>query len=332
MKYQDKVYGEVEILEPVILDLINSPSMQRLKGVDQAGYRPLWVKPEIDVGENGNTRFAHSMGVFLLLKKYNAPVEEQVAGLIHDVSHSAFSHCVDYALDDGSEKEQNYQDNIFEAHVKNSALELIFKKHGLSLDHILDDSNFPLKENSLPDLCADRIDYCLRDAVVFQEIKKEDVDNLLSNLIARENKWVFKNFASAKEFSEIFYLMNKKYYAGFLAAVMLKAVGDYVRHALDKKYINWHDLFTTDKEVIEKVNKNLQNDSRLEVLFARMNNRNRCANSPEDYDAEVFCKSRAVDPLFLDGDNIKRASDVDKKWVKIMEQELKPKNYYLKFI
>ena len=67
MKYVDRVYGEFEITEPVILELISSPSLQRLKDIDQAGYRPLWVKPNANTGKHDHSRFAHSVGVYLLL-------------------------------------------------------------------------------------------------------------------------------------------------------------------------------------------------------------------------------------------------------------------------
>ena len=36
MKYTDRVYGNFEIEEPVILELINSKTIQRLKDIDQA--------------------------------------------------------------------------------------------------------------------------------------------------------------------------------------------------------------------------------------------------------------------------------------------------------
>ena len=38
MEYTDRIYGKVNIEEPVILELINSPALQRLKGIDQSGY------------------------------------------------------------------------------------------------------------------------------------------------------------------------------------------------------------------------------------------------------------------------------------------------------
>ena len=66
MRWQDRVYGEVAIEEPAILDLIGCPTFQRLKGVRQAGPSAL-AFPFKDV-----TRFEHSLGVFLLLRRLGA--------------------------------------------------------------------------------------------------------------------------------------------------------------------------------------------------------------------------------------------------------------------
>jgi len=331
MDYVDRIFGKFKIEEPIILEIINSPVFQRLKGVDQAGYRPLWVKPDIDIGEYDNTRFAHSLGVFLLLRKYDASLEEQIAGLIHDISHTTFSHCIDYALGTEAEKKHDYQDNTFESYVRDSMLPDIFKKYSLDLEFILNDKNFSLKEKMLPGLCADRIDYSLRDAVIFEEISKKELDYFLDNLTTENGNWVFKSFRSAKKFAELFSLLNSKYYASFMSAFMLKAVGDYLKHAMNNKYINDDDLYTTDKEVLEKINKHLDRDKKLGLFFDRMNNRNGCKNSLENYDVKVFCKSRAVDPLFRENGEIKKVSDVDEDWGEKVKEELKPKKYYLKF-
>ena len=43
--------------------------------------------------------------------------------------------------------------------MRTSEIPNILERYGFNLDYILDDKNFPLKERSLPDLCADRIDY-----------------------------------------------------------------------------------------------------------------------------------------------------------------------------
>lgn len=331
MKYIDRIYGEFEITEPVILELINCPVLQRLKDIDQTGYRPLWIKPDVDTGEYDHSRFAHSLGVYLLLHKYNAPLEEQIAGLIHDVSHSAFSHCIDYILEIGSEKEHNHQDNLFDGYVRKTAIPEIIKKFSFDLEYILNDKNFPLKEKNLPDLCADRIDYSLKTAVIFGELDEQDKNYLLENLSTENNNWVFKNFESARKYAELFLKLNTVYYAGLASAVMFRAVGDCLRYALQKRYISEDDLYTTDKIAIEKVKRFLDKDGKLKLLWERMNDKVKVSNNPDNYDTQVFCKSRVVDPLFKDNDALKRVSEAEPSWSNIIRQELKPKQYFLKF-
>jgi hypothetical protein len=324
MEYQDRIYGKIEITEPVILDLINCPTMQRLKGIDQAGYFAVYYP------NTAHSRFEHSVGVYLLLNKYKASLEEQIAGLIHDVSHSAFSHCIDYVVDAGSQKEHNYQDNIFEDFVKKSEMPEIIKKHNLDLDYILDDKNFPLKEKNIPDLCADRIDYSLRAALVFNEI--DNVEYLLDNLTAENNQWVFKNFESARKFTEVFKKLNSYYYAGLLSAAMFKTVGDCLKYSLEKGYFSEADLYGTDREVLEKIEINSAKDEKLKLLFDRMNNKIGFRNDPEDYESDIFCKSRIVDPLCHHNGGVKRVSQIDSQWKKILKEELKPKEYFIKYV
>ncbi|MFH1894800.1 MAG: HD domain-containing protein [Patescibacteria group bacterium] len=330
MKYLDKIYGEFEIKEPVVLELINSPSLQRLKYVDQAGYQPLFVKPDVKMGGD-HTRFAHSVGVYLLLYKYRASIEEQIAGLIHDVSHSAFSHCIDYVLESGSQKEQNSQDNFFEEYVKKTEIPAILEKYGFDPGYILNEEKFPLKEKKLPDLCADRIDYSLKEAMIFEELDEKTKNYFLDNLIVKDDSWVFLNFESAKKFAVVFFTMNSIYYSAFESAVMFRTVGDYLKYSLQKGYLSQNDLYTTDQEVLDKANKCFDKDEKLKLLWLRMNGKIKVKNNPKDYDAEVFCKSRAVDPLFSDGGALKRVSDFEPSWGETVKQELKPKQYFLKF-
>src|SRR3989338_5898353 len=323
MNIKDRVYGNVEISEPVLLEIINSPTLQRLKDIDQAGY----FEPHFS--GTRHSRFEHSVGVCSLLKNYGAPIEEQIAGLIHDVSHSAFSHCIDYVLDVGSEKEHNHQDNVFDEFVKKSEITAILRKYNFDLDYILDDQNFPLKERDLPDLCADRIDYSLRTARVFKEI--ENANYFLDNLTAENGNWIFRNFESAKKYAELFLKLNTDYYTGLPTAVMFRTVGDYLRYALLKGYISEIDLYTTDKIVLSKIEPHHKNDERLKLLFDRMNNKIGFRNDPNNFDSEVFCKSRAVDPLCGHNGEIKRVSQIEPSWSIILKEESKPKHYFIKF-
>jgi len=330
MIFQDKIYGKIKIESPLILELINSPSLQRLKTIDQAGYLPLYQQfyPQ---RIKKITRFEHSLGVFILLKKFGAPFEEQVAGLLHDVSHSVFSHAIDYALKEGSEKNQSFQDNIFEIFLKKSEIPSILLKHGLRLDFILDKENFPLLEKELPDLCADRIDYSLRNALGNKIALKKEINYFLENLLVENNFWIFKNLQSAKKYAKLFFHLNKFYYSALPTAIMFRTVGDVLKHCLKNGYLKKEDLFLTEKVVLEKIKSKLKSDQELKILFQRMTGKIKVKSNSQNYDVIVYCKSRIVDPLFKKEDKIKRLSQVDKSWQKIIKKEFSPKKHFLKF-
>jgi hypothetical protein len=325
MNYTDRVYGRFVISEPVILDLIKCPSLQRLKGIDQVGNSAFFS------GKENYSRFEHSLGVYLLLKIYGAPLREQIAGLIHDVSHTAFSHCVDYALCLGSGKKQDHQDRIFNRFVRRSEIPTILKKRGFDLEYVLDENNFPLEERPLPDLCADRLDYSLRSAVVSEEISPLAARAILADLAVEKNRWVFLNFRSARKYARLFQKINSKHYCNLRSAAAFQSTGDYLRRGLEKKYIGMKDLELTDREVLRKISPFHRRDRELKLLFERMSDRIPYRNDPRNYQAVVWGKSRIVDPLFKENGRIIRLSTREPKWGIIVRQELKPKKFFLKF-
>jgi HD superfamily phosphohydrolase len=328
MQYNDPIYGKHEIVEPAILELVACPAMQRLGGVSQAGYfEPFFPGTE-------HYRLEHSIGVYLLLHKFGAELPEQIAGLIHDVSHSAFSHCADYVFAEGSQKEQNHQDNVFDGYVRQSEIPGILKKYGLDLEYILEDKNFPLKENDLPDICADRIDYSLRTIWHFRKYAPEQaerIQSILANLTVKDGRWIFADHAFAQDFANLFFYANKYFYSNIESAVMFRTTGDFLKQAIGKKYISSEDLYLTDREVLEKINRHLETDRELNELCERMNNRVGYTNDCRNYDAQVFCKSRVVDPLCQDGGSVRRVSEINPAWKLVIEAEMRPKEYFLKF-
>ena len=62
-----------------------------------------------------------------------------------------------------------------------------------------------------------------------------------------------------------------------------------------------------------------------------MNNKIPYENNPTDYTAHVFCKKRAVDPLFFEGTEVKRVSEKNNEWKEKMQQTKQPKEYFIKF-
>lgn len=322
---ENSVYGRIEVTEPVLTSLISTDAMQRLKKISQPGYfEPFF--PGTD-----HSRFDHSVGVCHLLGKYGARLEEQIAGLLHDVSHTAFSHCVDYALDSGSETEQNFQDNSFLEYVSGTDIPKILASFGFDANYIFDSSHFPLCETELPDLCADRIDYILRSGVHCSEIDRRQVEEIFDRLEVKDDQWGFKDSDSALSFARYFSHINSKYYCGLESAIMFRSVGDALKHLLKQKYITQNQLFETDEWVLEQINNHSNHDSELKRLVKRMNNRSKVVNDENNFQAKISCKSRAVDPLVFDKGQKQRLSEIHREWEDTLVREMKPKTYFLRF-
>ena len=134
------------------------------------------------------------------------------------------------------------------------------------------------------------------------------------------------------KYAKFFRDANKKYYCGLPAGLMFKAVGDYIKYSLDKKYISADDLYTTDEEVLEKISQHLKEDEKLQYLLDRMDNKIEYKNDPSDFEEKVVCKSRIVDPLCKYEGEIKRVSEINPDWQKVIQEEMKPKEYFLKFL
>lgn len=112
---------------------------------------------------------------------------------------------------------------------------------------------------------------------------------------------------------------------------MFRTVGDCLKYALERGCVEERDFYTTDAEVLVKIERYLKKDEKLKLLFDRMDNKTEIIDDPKSYDARVYCKSRIVDPLFLKHGKMRRFSEVDRKWGRIVKEELKPKEYFLKF-
>jgi HD superfamily phosphohydrolase len=159
----DEIHGDHLITEPVLLDLLHSPHVLRLAEIDQHGVTGvLGLLPNI-------TRLEHSIGAFLLVRSQGADLPEQVAALLHDISHTVFSHVIDWAL--SAPGEDSFHEVHKDRYVRGMTdLPEVIRRHGLDPEEVLREELFPLVEQPAPRLCADRVDYALRDTVALGKL------------------------------------------------------------------------------------------------------------------------------------------------------------------
>ncbi|TKH15859.1 HD domain-containing protein [Bacillus wiedmannii] len=299
MVISDVIYGECEV-DPVLEELILSKSVQRLKGIHQTGASYL-------MNEKWNvTRFDHSVGVMLLIKKLGGSVEEQIAGLLHDVSHTAFSHVIDYVFDN---KDESYHEEIFSTVVKNSEIPAILLKHGYNYEDILlDDSKWTLLERSAPELCADRVDYTLRDMYTYGYISLEEAQDFLDDLIAVDGKMVLQNIEIAEWFTETYYKEVIDFFMKPINVYGNDMLARTLKLALHKKVIHADDFLLEDDELIVKLQ--LCKDTEVRAVLSKVHPNIEVKEDRNDYDLHQKNKVSLIDPPLLRAGEVIQSSVV----------------------
>lgn len=172
---RDEIYGEELVHEPVLVELLQSSEVQRLQGICQHGVTGfLGLTPRV-------TRLEHSVGAFILVRRVGATIEEQVAALLHDISHTTLSHVIDHAL--SKPGEGSYHEVHKTRYLETTRLPDILARHRIN-QKVFEEELFPLVEMPSPQLCADRLDYALRDTVTFGKLAIEDARRVVGSLKA----------------------------------------------------------------------------------------------------------------------------------------------------
>lgn len=299
--YNDTVYGKIQISEPVLLDLMASTAMIRLKGVLQHGISAL-----IGITEPV-TRFDHSVGAMLLVKRLDGSLPEQIAALLHDVSHTAFSHVIDYVFD--GHDSQSYHDEMKKEYLIGTDVPGILQRHGYDWRDFLHEEDYPLLEQPSPRLCADRIDYFLRDAQGMGLATAVHIQTALAHLIVAEGRIATDNLQAAQWLGDTFIAADDASWANFREVGLYEITAQAIRRGLEIGIITAADFWTTDAPCWHKLHSAA--DEELQRLLKLV--------SPDTtffWDAEnptfwVSTKLRAIDPDVLVNGRLHPLSSLD---------------------
>jgi len=310
MKINDPIYGNFT-LEPVLTELIQTKPLQRLKNIHQGGASYL-VNPAWNV-----TRFEHSLGVMLLIRKLGGSLEEQIAGLLHDISHTAFSHVIDFVL---NHAEQDFHDQIFEEILLSSEIPSVLQQHGFSLASLLPIEKWSLLEQPLPLLCADRIDYTLRDLSTYNMISLEEASQFVGSLYVHDEKICVTSIEAAEWFVESYYKEVIDFFLNPLNVYGYATLTNILKVAINKKYIQLQDFLLDDAKLWEKIT--MIEDKKVKKMVQSLDKH--VIESRDTYDIHQKKKIRIIDPLvFLEGAGVKKATELSDRVLEYNKKALK---------
>ncbi|MFA6099691.1 MAG: HD domain-containing protein [Patescibacteria group bacterium] len=305
MLVEDRIYGKFKIDSPVLVELINSPSIQRLKGINQLGIPPkYYLFPSY-------SRYEHSIGVMLLLNHLDANEEEQIAGLLHDASHTAFSHMIDWVIK-GQGGGESYQDETHLSFLKKTELPSILKRFGYNVENIADYHRFSLLERVIPDICADRVDYALR------EFPDDVVSACLASLTVKDGFMVFADDYAAKLFAEKYLERQKINWGGLEASNRYFYFAQALKRAMELGLIKFEDFYKDDAYILDLI-KDCQDEGFKKIITAL--NVKKWDNLPQS-GQRMAKKVRYVDPLCVSGEDVRHLSEIDPDFKQKLDEDL----------
>lgn len=195
----DSIYGTVKIT-PKIAKILASPLMERLKKISQNGVAYL-VDPR-----QSTSRYDHSVGTMALAKMLGASELEQIQALLHDVSHTPFSHLIDYVY---GFKKQDYHEKHKNRFLSQKWVQKELLDCGISLEDLKEQSPTFFQKNGIN---IDRIDYMVRDLKAVGRIFQPEYSMILNNLVVEDKRIKCRDMGTAKLLFDKFLEVNQEVY------------------------------------------------------------------------------------------------------------------------
>lgn len=270
---RDPIHGYIRVDYQVVWDVINTAWFQRLRRIRQlGGANMVYHCAE-------HTRFAHSLGVYELVRRLVSEVDDierllsedeklivMLAGLLHDVGHGPYSHAFEAIT---STSHEEYTCRIIEGGTEVTKI-LNDARKGLAKD-VADVIKHKYKNKLLSQMIssqldADRMDYLLRDAYFTGTAYGEfDLERIFRTIRVRDNKLVIKqsgiyaieNYIMSRYhmYLQVYYHPVARSYEYLLHSLFKrlrdikdndKSLESFLKPLLDSKNISLEDYFELD--------------------------------------------------------------------------------------
>ena len=142
-------------------DYINTKEMQRL-GYISVSCGTIYSKL-YDLGYYSS--LSHSIGVALIIWHFTHDKKQTLAGLFHDIATPVFKHTIDFL--NGDYMKQETTEKLTAKIIKNSTqIRALLKRDKIRLKEVVDYHIYPIADNEIPKLSADRLEYTMSNALI----------------------------------------------------------------------------------------------------------------------------------------------------------------------
>lgn len=278
-----------------------TPIVLRLRGVGMNCGCEYTAFPRFS-GLEPYSRYDHSMGVALIVWHFTADPAQAAAGLLHDVATPVFAHVIDFLRGDYLKQEATEKGT--QALVEGSPeLQAVLRKYGLSSSAVSDYHRYPIADNDLPKLSADRLEYTLGNSVNYGFCTRETAAAYYQNLtIGRDEegrpKLAFQSAELAKQFA-MTSIRCSRVYVSDEDRYAMQMLSELVKEALARGVITERDLSTTEPELISRLLSDAWAAGQWTKYRAYQAIRRSSKPDTEGDWRRISAKKRYIDPLVI---------------------------------
>ncbi len=233
----------------------DTPPMQRLRAVGMNCGCEYTAFPRFDRCTR-YSRYDHSLGVGLIVWHFTQSPAQALAGLFHDIATPAFSHVVDFLRGDHLTQEST-EEGTTELIDGSPEIQSVLRSLGLATSDVCDYHRYPVADNDAPRLSADRLEYTLGNLVQFGFAGLKTVRSLYEDLFVGENEdgapeLTFRSGEKAIAFAQGA-LRCAEVYVSDEDRFAMQMLAELLRDALRKGVLTERDLYTTEPEVLARL-------------------------------------------------------------------------------
>lgn len=262
----------------------------------------------------------HSVAVALIIWNFTHDKKQTLSGLFHDISTPVFKHCIDFMNGDSINQESTEERTI--SIIKNSKEIMdLLKRDNIKLEEVCDYKMYPIADNNLPKLSADRFEYNFSSGLSFYRVWDIDsIRKIYSNIVVVKNEegideLAFKDKNICEEYIEITsklwpeWVSDKDRTVMQFLADMCKSLNIINELSIDDLYL------LSEKEVINKFYN--CSDEYLKNTWLKFCDTDKVFKSnykiDNKYCINVKSKTRYVNPLVISNNSINRIYDISLK-------------------
>ena len=295
----------------LLAELAAAPAMERLKYVGMNCGCEYTAFPRF---ANGGTysRWAHSLGVGLIVWHFTGEPAQAAAGLLHDIATPPFAHVVDFLRGDYLTQEAT-EDGTRERIDGSREIQSVLSRYGLRTEDVCDYHRYPIADNDSPRLSADRLEYTLGNAIRWDFLDRDEIAAIYADLRVGVNEegapeLVFGSPELASRFARAA-LACSRVYVSDEDRYSMQALCELIGKALKAGILSPTDLDSTEPPLIAKLEASAMAE---EWKSFRVMNRTLRSNAPPDTRPwrQIPAKKRRIDPLVEGLDRVSAWDDV----------------------